>query len=290
MRLTLLGTGCPQIDPARMGPASLVRAGENALLVDCGSGVTQRLVQAGSSGRAIDALLLTHLHSDHVVDLHQLIVSSWHQGRWRPWRIFGPPGTHGFVERSFALWRAELDFRIAHERRPSTAGLAAEVTEFANGETFQVGTFAATAVKVNHDPFPETYGFVIEQQGRRLVFSADTIFWPPLVEAARGADCLVHEVFILREMPVVPGVRSEETRDAVAGYHTLSTEVGRVAAEAGVGVLVLNHFVPTRFDAAALVAEVRQHWQGPLILGEDLLAYDLATRVVGVHGATIALG
>ena len=290
MRLTLLGTGCPQVDPGRMGPASLVRAGESALLVDCGSGVTQRLVQAGSAGRAIDALLLTHLHSDHVVDFHQLIVSSWHQGRARPWRIFGPPGTQAFVERSFALWRAELDFRIAHERRPSTGGLAVEVTEFADGQTFQVGAFAATAVKVNHDPFPETYGFVIEQQGRRLVFSADTILWPPLVEAARGADCLVHEVFILREMPVVPGVRSAETRDAVAGYHTLSTEVGRVAAEAGVGVLVLNHFVPTRFDATALVAELRQHWQGPLILGEDLLAYDLATRVVGVHGATIALG
>jgi len=290
MRLTLLGTGCPQADPNRMGPASLVRAGENALLVDCGSGVTQRLVQASSSGRAIDALLLTHLHSDHVVDFHQLMVSSWHQGRWRPWRIFGPPGTRGFVEKSSALWRAELDFRISHERRPSTGGLSVEVTEFADGETFQVGCFAVTAVKVNHDPFPETYGFVIEQDGRRLVFSADTIFWPPLVEAARGAHCLVHEVFILREMPVVPGVRTEETRDAVAGYHTLSTEVGRVAAEAGVGVLVLNHFVPTRFDATALVAEVRQHWQGPLILGEDLLAYDLATRVVGVHGATIALG
>jgi ribonuclease Z len=217
MRLTLLGTGCPQADPRRMGPSSLVRTGENALLVDCGSGVTQRLVQAGSSGRAIDALLITHLHSDHVVDFHQLVVSSWHQGRWRPWRIFGPPGTQAFVERSFALWRQELDFRIGHERRPSTNGLAVEVSEFADGETFQVGGFTVTAVEVNHAPFPETYGFVVEQESRRLVFSADTIIWPPLIEAARGADCLVHEVFILREMPVVPGVRSAETRDAVAG-------------------------------------------------------------------------
>jgi ribonuclease Z len=120
------------------------------------------------------------------------------------------------------------------------------------------------------------------------VFSADTVVWPPLIEAARGADCLVHEVFILREMPVVPGVRSAATRDAVAGYHTLSTEVGRVAAEAGVGCLVLNHFVPVRFDAAALVAEVRAHFAGPLVLGEDLLSLDLATRVVGCAGATIA--
>lgn len=290
MRLTLLGTGCPQADPRRMGPASLVRAGDTALLVDCGSGVAQRLVQAGEPGRGIEALLVTHLHSDHMIDFHQLVVSSWHQGRTRPWRVFGPPGTGAFVERSFALWRRELDFRIAHERRPSTAGLEVEVAEFTDGERFVLGGVEVTTVKVNHDPFPETYGFVLAHAGRKLVFSADTVFWPPLIAAARAADCLVHEVFILREMPVLAGVRSAATRDAVAGYHTLSTEVGRVAAEAGVGALVLNHFVPTRFDAAALIAEVRESWRGPLILGEDLLSYDLSTRVVTADGASIALG
>lgn len=288
MRLTLLGTGCPSVDPRRMGPASLVRAGATALLVDCGSGVAQRLVQAEVPGRNVEALLLTHLHSDHVVDFHQLLVSSWHQGRAVPWRVFGPPGTAAFVDRSQTLWREELAFRIRHEQRPSTEGLRVEVTEFADGAGFAVGEAMVTPVKVNHDPFPETFGFVVVHRGRRLVFSADTIAWPPLVEAARGADCLVHEVFILREMPVVPGVRSAATRDAVAGYHTLSTEVGRVAAEAGVGCLVLNHFVPPRFDAAALVAEVRAHFSGPLVLGEDLLDYDLASRVVTANGATLA--
>jgi ribonuclease Z len=290
VRLTLLGTGCPQADPQRTGPASLVRAGNTALLVDCGSFVAQRLVQAGVPGKSIDALLITHLHSDHVIDFHQLRISSWHQGRAVPWRVFGPPGTRAFVEKSFALWRTELNLRISHERRPSVIGLEVHVTEFADSERFTIGGAAITAVKVNHDPFPETFGFVVEHGGRKLVFSADTIFWPPLIHAARGADCLVHEVFILREMPVVAGVRSEITRDAVASYHTLSTEVGRVAAEAKVGCLVLNHFVPTRFDAAALVAEVRAHFSGPLILGEDLLSYDLVTRVVSANGATIAIG
>ena len=84
MRVTLLGTGCPQVDQRRFGPASLVCSGERRFLIDCGSGVTQRLLGAGSSGAELDAVLLTHLHSDHVIDLYQLIISSWHQGRGLP--------------------------------------------------------------------------------------------------------------------------------------------------------------------------------------------------------------
>lgn len=287
MRLTLLGTGCPQVDPDRMGPANLVRAGGRALLFDCGSGVTQRLVQAGARGAEIDALFLTHLHSDHVVDFHQLLVSSWHQGRARPWKVFGPPGTIGFVERSAALWKPELDIRVAHENRPNTGGLEVEATEYADGQAFRGGGVTVTALKVNHDPFPETYGFVVEQDQLRLVMSSDTVMWPPLIAAARGADLLLHEVFIKREMRPDPEHRPQATIDAVASYHTLSSEVGRVAAEADVGMLVLNHFVPTRFDRPTLVAEVRAHWPGALVLGEDLMTFDIAARVLTVAGATI---
>ncbi|WP_439579273.1 MBL fold metallo-hydrolase [Elioraea sp.] len=287
MKLVLLGTGAPPADPQRMGPANLILAGGRRLLFDCGSGVTQRLIQAGTSGAGIDALFITHLHSDHVVDFHQLLVSSWHQGRDRPWKVFGPPGTIGFVERSAALWKPELDIRVAHEKRPSVAGLDVEVTEFADGQTLRGGV-TVTPVKVNHDPFPDVYGFVVEHDGLRFVHSADTIVWQPLIEAARGADCLLHEVLIRREMRVIEGVRTQEGIDAVASYHTLSTEVGAVAAEADVGMLILNHFVPPRFDRAALVAEVRAQWPGPLILGEDLMEYDLATRTLQAGSATVS--
>src|SRR5712691_7014899 len=146
MELTLLGTGCPQCDPERLGPASLVRHAGRAFLVDCGSGATQRLVAAGASGGALDAVFLTHLHSDHVVDLFQLVISSWHQGRDRPQRVFGPPGTSRFVDGLLALWQTELEQRIAHEVRPSTAALTVEVTEIAAGEVFRDGDLAVTAV------------------------------------------------------------------------------------------------------------------------------------------------
>jgi ribonuclease Z len=289
MDFTLLGTGCPQCDPERLGPASLVRHAGHVFLVDCGSGVTQRLVAAGTTGAALDAIFLTHLHSDHIVDLFQLVISSWHQGRDRPQRVFGPPGTRRFVDGLLALWQAELEQRIAHEVRPSAAALCVEVNEISAGEIFRVADLAVTAVTVNHLPVRDAFGFVFAAAGRRLVFSGDTAFCPALVEAAGGADVLVHECFIHGVMKPELGVRTAEGLRNVASYHTLSSEVGKIAAAAGVGCLVLNHFVPTRFDKTALVGEVRRDYAGPLVIGEDLMSVDLDTAMLRHGGALIAL-
>ena len=290
MILTLLGTGCPAVHAERFGPAQLVTHGETSLLVDCGSGVTQRLVQAGSTGAAIDGLLLTHLHSDHIVDLFQLVISSWHQGRDRPQRVYGPPGTRAYVEGLLALWRPELEQRIAHEKRPSTVALQVEVEEIAGGWRGRFGDLAVTAVEVDHEPVRHAYGFVFEADGRRLVMSGDTRPCPALVEAARGADLLLHEVFVHHALPVVEGLRSAETVERVAGYHTLSDQVGKLAREAGVGCLVLTHFVPPGCDRQALLDEVAADFTGPLVIGEDLMALDLAKGQVASGAARLALG
>jgi ribonuclease Z len=289
MDLTLLGTGCPQVDAHRFGPANLVRHRDRAFLVDCGSGVTQRLVSAGAKGSAIDALLLTHLHSDHLVDLFQLVISSWHQGRDRPQRVLGPQGTRRFVDGLMALWRPELEQRIAHERRPSTRALEIEVREFETGEIWRDEDVIIHAVAVRHQPVPYAYGFVFEAGGRRLAFSGDTAYSPELIAAARGVDVLVHECFIHREMPVVPGVRTADGLAAVAGYHTLSHEVGKVAAAAGARCLALNHFVPVRFDRAALLAEVRRDYDGPIVIGEDLMNIDLDSGALSHAGGMVGL-
>lgn len=271
MDLILLGTGCPNVDVDRYGPATLVRGGGAKVLVDCGSGVTQRLAAAGCSGRDVDAVLLSHLHSDHLVDLYQLIVASWHQGRDRPQRIFGPPGTRAFVDGTMALWKRELDLRIAHERRPSTTALEIEVEEIEPGRVLSFGEMNVSTVEVDHRPVRHAYGFVFEENGAKLALSGDTAYCSALIEAARGADVLLHEVIIHREMKVVPGRRSAETVTNVTSYHTPSGVVGKVAAEAAVGHLVLTHFVPPRFDAAALLAEVRRDFAGKVTLGEDLM-------------------
>jgi len=258
--------------------------------VDCGSGVSQRLLAAGTPGRDLDGVLLTHLHSDHIVDLFQLVISSWHQGRDRPQRVFGPPGTRRYVDGLMALWRPELEQRMAHEQRPSTAALTVEVSEFGPDERIAFGALEVTTVEVDHHPVRHAYGFVFEGGGARLALSGDTRACPALIEAARGADVLVHEVFVHREMPVIPGRRSAETVANVAAYHTLSSEVGKIASEAGVRCLVLTHFVPPDCDRDVLLAEVTADFAGPVIVGEDLMTIDPQRRTVAYNGAVMALG
>lgn len=289
MEFVFLGTGCPVVSTERYGPAQLILGDGTAVLVDCGSGVTQRLLATGTPGRDLDALLLTHLHSDHLVDLYQLIVSSWHQGRDRPLPIYGPPGTKRYVEGLMTLWEPELSQRIAHEKRPSTAALEIAVTEIAAGDALTLGDLSVTVVPVDHQPVRHAFGFVFEDGAGKLALSGDTRRCPALIEAARGADLLVHEVFVHREMPVVEGVRSAETVANVAGYHTLSSEVGKIAAEAGVACLALTHFVPPACDRQALLDEVTADFAGPVILGEDLMRIDLERRTIRHGKAVIAL-
>ncbi|MDH3230612.1 MAG: MBL fold metallo-hydrolase [Alphaproteobacteria bacterium] len=280
MLLTLLGTGCPIVSADRYGPAQVVRHEDMTVLVDCGSGVTQRLVQAGLRGRDIDAVLFTHLHSDHIVDLFQLVISSWHQGRDRPQRVFGPPGTYRYVDSMVSLWQTELEQRIAHERRPSNIALQVEVTEIKPGQAIELGAMKVHTVEVDHKPIRHAYGFVFEAGDAKLAISGDTRPCDALVEAARGADLLLHEVFAHREMPVIEGVRTAETVENVAAYHTLSSDVGKVAARAGAKWLALTHFVPPDCDTQALLEEIQRDFTGPVTIGEDLMTLDVARRKV----------
>jgi ribonuclease BN (tRNA processing enzyme) len=287
--VTLLGTGCPQVHPHRFGPASLVRAGKRSYLVDCGSGVTQRMAAAGLSGAHLDALLLTHLHSDHLVDLYQLVISSWHQGRNRPQRIFGPAGTRDFALAVMEAWRKERELRIAWECRPSTAGLELEITEFEEGVLLEAGGLRVSAFEVDHGPVKPAFGFLFETDDARVAFSGDTTVCDRLVSAARDVDLLVHEVFVHREM-AQGRMRSEQGLANVAAYHTLSSEVGEVAKRAGAGMLLLNHLVPVELNRDALLREVSANFAGPVVVGEDLLSVDVPRRSIGYGGLRLGVG
>ena len=276
LRVTLLGTGCPVADVHRYGPAALVEAGPatapQAWLVDCGSGVTQRLLAHGSSGARLAGLLLTHLHSDHTVDFIQLLISGWHQGRVGPLPVYGPRRTRAFLGGLLEAWRPEFEQRIAHELRPA-GGLAAELTEIAGGWQLDSGPLRIACTEVRHQPIPQAFAFRFEAGGASAVISGDTAYSPELIALARGCDLLVHETFVHWEYEARRKGAPEQARRNIRAYHTTSEEVGRVAAEAGAGHLALTHFVPIVFDRARVVADVRAHYGGGLSLGEDGMSF-----------------
>lgn len=280
MKFTFLGTGCPVASPMRAGPAHLVTGRRARLLIDCGSGVSQRLVAAGERGADLDALIVTHYHSDHVVDFYQLLVSSWHQGRARPFVVHAPASVITHMRRILEAYADERALRIAHERRPSSLGLEVEFHELAAGRAIKIGDLEAEAFAVDHRPVAPAFGLVLRQRQTRIVFSGDTRPVPSLIAAARGAELLVCEVFVDREMKPAQGVRSAQTIAAVKSYHLTARQIAKVARAADVGALALTHFVPPNADRPALLAEIRKGYRGPVLLGEDLMSIDPGARTV----------
>ena len=271
MQLILLGTGCPSVDHKRFGPANLISTRKTTILVDCGSGVTQRLKEAKVSSANIDALFLTHLHSDHVVDLYQLIISSWHSYRTKSWRIFGPIGTKKFVKKLMDVWKDERMLRIKYEQRSSIQAFNVKVTEFGEYGKTRIKDLAVEYFTVDHKPVKYAYGFNFFQQKKKLTISGDTKPCENLMKYGQLADVLLHEVFIEDEIYSYFRMRTKKTLHNVKAYHTPSTIVGKVAKITRCKKLVLTHFVPTQFNEKKLIDVVAKDFGKKPVIGKDLL-------------------
>ena len=229
MLLTLLGTGCPKVDYKRFGPANLISTKKTKILVDCGSGVTQRLDQLNIASADIDALFLTHLHSDHVIDLYQLIISSWHSYRLSPWKVYGPKGTKNFIKKIMDAWKIERRQRIEYEARKSTKAFQIKVTEFKSTRTVTVKDIKIKYFEVDHKPVKYAYGFNFYHRDKKLTISGDTRPSENVMKFGQLADVLLHEVFIDGELQSTNSMRTSETLHNVRKYHTPSTMVGKIA-------------------------------------------------------------
>ena len=271
MELTLLGTGCPSVDYKRFGPSNLISTKLAKILVDCGSGITQRLHELKVSSADIDVLLFTHLHSDHAVDLYQLIISSWHSYRIKPWKIYGPRGTKKFVKKIMNAWADERKLRISYESRASTKAFDIQVTEFKSIGNIKIKDLNIKYFEVDHKPVKYAYGFCFTNKNKKLTISGDTRPCENLMKYAQKADVLLHEVFIEGEILQINKMRTKKTLHNVQSYHTTSTQVGKVAFIARAKKLVLTHFVPTRFNKNNLKNVVKKDFGKDPIIGEDLM-------------------
>jgi ribonuclease Z len=288
LAFTFLGTGAPPVSLRRAGPSHLVEAAGQRVLIDCGSGVGQRLVAAGSRGADIDLLIVTHEHSDHLVDFYQLVVSSWHQGRNRPWRVLAPAPALANMRGQYEAFARERHLRIAFEKRPDATGLEIVFEELREGIVSGLGDLAVEAFLVDHRPVEPAFGLSFSHAGSRIVFSGDTRLCPALEHAAQGCDLLVSEVYIDAQMPVVAGMRSAETVAQVRSYHMTPAVVAGLAIRSGAKALALTHLVPPAADTAALAREIRTAgYAGALIVGEDLMRVELPGRLLSWNGAAI---
>jgi ribonuclease Z len=290
-RVTLLGTGVPTPRPDRFGPSTLVEAGDQKLLIDAGRGATIRLYQIGVPIGRIDALLLTHYHSDHTAGIPDVWLTGWLQSHYatrrRPFRVLGPVGAKELMSHLEKAYAADIRIRIADEKLPP-AGIAIEVEEFsADGTVYERNGVKVIAFEVDHgDVIKPAYGYRIEYGGRVAVISGDTRFNENLIRHAAGADLLVHEVAIAR-----PELLTEAYIQRIMAHHTTAREAGTVFARTRPKLAAYTHLVflaskqvpPSTLDD--LLAETRQTYDGPLEIGEDLMCFEIGETVSVQRGA-----
>ena len=272
-KLTLLGTGCPSPSHLRYGPSSLVSYEGTNYLIDAGSGVTQRLSEAGIKPGEIDYFFITHLHSDHIVDLYQLFISGWHTGRESKFKVFGPKGLKSHFDKIFEAYKEELDLRKEWEKRPNVEGLAYEIIEINNELKIELDSATIESVKVDHHPVDPAFGYKFILGPKNIIFSGDTRYCEVLEKSSKHADILVHEVFV--GLDYDPVRMSSDTIENISDYHTTPEEIGVLASNESVKKLVLNHFVPPVFDEDVLVERIAKHFDGEIVVGKDLMQFDI---------------
>jgi ribonuclease Z len=269
LNITLLGTGSPMVDANRAGPSTLVRAGGSTFLVDCGRGVLMRAAAAGVGAANLTALLLTHLHSDHITDLSDVITTRWVTTLVpTPLRIIGPPGTKAVVQATLAALAPDISYRIAHHA-DITEGPVVEVDEHVEGLVWNSGDVRITVAPTDHRPVEPTIAFRIAHGGSSVVLAGDSVPCATLDELATGANVLVHTAIrkdLVEQMP------AQRIRD-ILDYHSSVEQAAATAARAGVDTLVLTHYVPPLISGQedqwrALAAS---EFSGRVELGDDLL-------------------
>jgi len=285
IEITLLGTGSPIPSADRAGPATLISAGGEHYLVDAGRGVLMRLAARGLGAQHLTAVLITHLHSDHVTDLNDVITTRWVMSLVpSPLTIVGPIGTRAFVAHIMASLEPDVAYRIAHHD-DLDAPPQVTVVEVDDGLVDLGRAVTIRSALTDHKPVEPSVGFRFEHDGVSVVTAGDTVPCVGLDSLCAGADALVHTVIRKDVIATLPMQRIKDTLD----YHSSPEEAAQSAARGGVGTLVFTHYVPpiptgaTGDDWKALAAE---HFTGCVEIGDDLHRIEIAPRIAPTSPAS----
>jgi len=270
-RLILLGTaGGPTPKKTRAAPSQAIVIGDRTYVVDCGNGVARQLALAGIPLASIRHVCITHHHSDHSADYGTLLLLAWADALKTRVDTWGPPPLARITSLFFDMSRPDLAVRERDEGRPPLPPLVHAHDITGGGRVFEDDRVAVRCCLVDHPLVPVALAYRFDTHDRSIVISGDTRRSPNLIALAKDADVLVHEALYAPRLPTTlsPGVLHH-----ILASHTPVEEVGRIATEAGVKMLVLSHLVPaetTQVTDEEWLAAARQHYEGPIVVGRDL--------------------
>jgi len=274
-KVVLLGTGTPNADPERMGPALAVIAGGKPYLVDFGPGVVRRAAAAEQQGitelavKNLGIAFLTHLHSDHTTGYPDLIFTPWVLGREQPLEVYGPPGIKAMSEHILAAYAMDRDSRVCGFEPINPDAYGVKAHEIGPGIVYQDEFVEVEAFGVDHGEGWLALGYQFTTANRRIVVSGDTAPCPDLIEKWRGCDVLIHEVY----SKLAFEQRSTKWQHYHAHMHTSTHELAEIARQVQPGKLILTHLLMWGCSEAQLLAEISGHYSGEIICGQDLGVY-----------------
>ncbi len=305
LHVVLCGTGSPLADPERAGPCTAVLAGGHFVLVDVGSGSWRQVALERLPRARLEAVLLTHFHSDHIGELGEVTMQSWVAGRTKPLVVYGPPGITQVVDGFRQAYAFDTQYRIAHhgtEAMPPEAGTAvARPVDLpapeADAVVFEADGLRVTAFAADHAPATPAYGYRFDYRGRSVVISGDTRKNPNLIQHAQGVDLLVHEALAARMIAPVTQYAREHgltrwaklTSDVVT-YHSTPVEAAEVAKAANARMLAFTHVVPPLPNFLArrmFLRGVSDAWDGKVELGHDGMHFTLSPGTASIRVDTL---
>lgn len=271
-RVVLLGTGTPNADPDRSGPAVAVVVDGRPYLVDLGPGVVRRTAAARRAGvealavANLDIAFITHLHSDHTLGYPDFIFTPWVLGRDHPAKVYGPAGLKEMTEHLLAAYEQDVRIRIDGLEPANTEGYKVEAYEVEPGAVYQDDLVRVIAFRVQHGSWDEAFGYRFETPDRTIVISGDTGPSPAIAENCLACDILIHEVYSVAGFQRLPPVWQRYH----SSFHTSARELGEIAAAARPGLLVLYHQLLWGSTPEELVQEVTSAYEGTVVHGRDL--------------------
>ena len=269
MKLVLLGTGYPYPDPERAGPSCAIIVGQKIFIVDAGRGVGLRLARFGNPWRYIEAVFLTHLHSDHYDGLPDLFHNTWQFGSGKPFELYGPKGTQELSDGILKFYGPDI-----HIRRDLTEKLSAEGAKIythiiQEGVVYEIpGEVRVTAFNVDHAPVTPAFGYRFDAGEHSIVVSGDTRPSPNLIRFAQDVDILVHEAYA---GATAPSDSAAKRPWSIHDYHTSAEEAGEIAQKANAKILVLTHLIPGNAPEKEFMDPAKKKFSGKILVGRDLM-------------------